>query len=428
MGFWSRLRGIFTKGPYGPGGPTVTWSTQIGGAAPRRGTRALLEAYRTMPWLQATAGRLANEAANAVKLRLYDGPEDDDQRSQIPTTDQRYWMLEMLRKPTLLATGVKMSARERWKLTHLWLSIVGEAGLIKQRGPTGLVTGLTPCNPYWVKRLPCPDEPYYFVQVDKDLGPSKVKPNDMIWLRNPDPLNPFGRGVGTAESLADELDTDEYTAKYIKAWYVNGGLPDTIITAKGADKKALEAAEEKFRQRYQGPRKAHQIHWSGADLAVNRLDTNFKDQDLVKMREFLRNTIIQVYGISPEILGILDSSTRDSTDNAYYLLALGVLVPWLEQVCDALQSELVDEFSSGGPCWVGYKSPIPEDRLLKLRAIATAPSAFRVRDAREVGGFAPDAELGDLRLAEKPTTAGPTNLPPGKGGDPEFTKHLLPAA
>lgn len=411
--FWSRLRG---KGPTAPGGPTVGFSMQVNGAPPRRGTRAILEAYRTMPWLHSVSNRLANEAASATKLRLFNGPEDDETRQQLPVTDRRYEVITMLRRSVRLANGMKVSARKRWKLVHLWMSLLGEAGLIKQRGAGNRVVGLVPINPYWVKRLPSPGHPWFDVQVDKDMAIRPVSPDDMIWLSDPDPLNPYARGVGTAESLADELDTDEYAAKMAKAFFVNGGLPDFFVTFEGASEKQLVAAEERFRAKYNGARKSGATHWTGAKMDIKRLDTSFKDQDLMPLRKFERDTIIQTYNVSPEIFGILDGSTRDSTDNAYYLLALGVLVPWLDLLTDALQDDLAEE-EYGGGFFFGYKSPVPDDRKHKLQCIATAPSAFYKRDVREVGGFTPDPECGDEPLTSKPVVAGPTNIDQPMGGD-----------
>ena len=233
----------------------------------------------------------------------------------------------------------------------------------------------------------------------------------MLWLKGLNLANPYGRGVGPAQVIADELDTDEYASKNVKAWFFNGGLPDVLISSEGADPDELQIAEEKFRARYGGPKKSHQIHWSGRKLEVQRLDTSFKEQDLVALRGDLRDTILRVYGIPPEIFGILENSNRATIDAAYYLLSKGVLFPMLKSLAGQLQLKLLPMFG-GSPRYLGFVNPIPEDRDFQLRGVSVAPSAFNVNEFRQLLGMLP-VNGGDSPLTTGGVTSGETNLPTG---------------
>lgn len=416
MGIASWWRGLWAPKAMLPagGGLLLTGTAQT---PPRRGTIELQQTYRKSPWLHVVVSTIGEKCSAATRaLRLYDGPEYAQNREMLRPGDSRLDLLEVLRRP---AGGV--TAANRWKLCRSWRALCGEFGLVKQRGPSvggrlGRVTGLVPIAPQWIASVPSEGDPYFTIRIG--TLSERVHLVDFVWCVDPDPINPWGRGVGHGESLSDELNADEGAAKMIAAWFANGGMPDVIVSLKGANKDALKDAEDKWHQRHRGARKAHQSHFTNGEVEVNRLDTTFKDQELVALREYEARSIIQTFAISPEVFGILDGSTRNSIDAAYYHFSLSVLAPWLDTLCDLFQEELVPEF--GGGCWLGYERSdvVPDDRDLKLRAIAVNPGAFRVKDLREAGGFVPDRERGDELLQGEPT-ATPTQLPgnAGEGAD-----------
>ena len=430
MGIGSWMRGLFRArgSSSGPGGTVVSyWG--FGGCGPRRGTPELFRAYRESPWLFAVENRLANERANATKLRLFDGPEDDEVRAQIGREDARYELLRVWRRPTRVATGQIITVRQRVKLLALWFGLAGEGFLVKQRDPrTKRVVGLVPLSPLWVLSTPTVRAPYYVVQVSAEKPPQRIAPHDVIPFVDLDAENPYGRGVGVGMTLADEIDTDEGAAKLAKAELHNMGMPAGMMVLDGASQEDVEKTRSRWLERHQGPEKAGQIEFARGKASFIPLTRSQLFGQSVEQRKFLRDMFIQTHGISPEIFGVLDGSTRDSAYVAYYHLALGALVPWAEVVCDALNAHLVPDFAELEDCCASYVSPIPEDRELKLRCIATAPGAFRGRDARQIGGFAPDSELDDVVLSQNAATATPSQIPPGPAngrlGDPQWALAL----
>jgi hypothetical protein len=156
------------------------------------------------------------------------------------------------------------------------------------------------------------------------------------------------------------------------------------------------------------------------ELNVQRLDTNFDDMQLVELRRFLRDTIVQTFSVPPEIFGILENSNRATIDAAYYLLAKGALFPRIRTIAGELQVKLVPEFGAG--LHLGFRNPIPEDRDFQLRGVSVSPSAFSRGELRDLLGFLPGDDA-DAPLASAEIVSEPTNLPPGKGGDPAWTEQ-----
>jgi hypothetical protein len=60
-----------------------------------------------------------------------------------------------------------------------------------------------------------------------------VRDADVITMRNHDPEDPLGRGVGTAFSLGDELDTDEYAARFTKNYFWNNASRPQWSASRG---------------------------------------------------------------------------------------------------------------------------------------------------------------------------------------------------
>ncbi len=439
MGLFDRVRRFFGSSR-DVGGPTIVMSYGIGGASARRGTREVFAAYRTSPWFWLTNNRLAHERATATRkhLLLFDGPEDDPNRARIDRTDPRYEIMRVVRRPVQL-NGRTLTPRQRNKAISLWRSLAGEAYLYKIRSAiTGLPVSLAPISPLWVQRIPTRVAPTYEVQVDPDSPARIIQPRDIIPIVDPDAESCYGRGLGPGVTLADEIDTDEGAGQMGRAVLANFGQPSGLVVIEGANEKSLTVTQAMWKEKFGGPAKAGQVAFAGGKATFLPVNSSIKDSQLIEVRRFLRDLFCHVNGISPEVLGILEGSTRDSVFTSRDTFTLGAIIPWLEEFSDALDTHLVPEFATEEELCFGYSSPRPEDRDLQVRVMAVAPGAFKGRDARRVGGFDPDPSLDDKPLGTEAQRATPTQLPKNPGGpsglmsesqalasDPAFARALV---
>jgi HK97 family phage portal protein len=383
------------------------------GETPRRGSAELLKSFAESPWIRGVVGRISWEVASATRWELYDRPEGDRQRKQLPFNHP---LLKLLRRPSS-----RLSPRLMWATAQSHIELCGEAFLMLDRNAAGVPVELTPAAPTWILETASDLRPYF--RVANELYHRVVDVADMLWLKDLNPERPYGRGAGTAGALADEIDTDESAAKQTKAFFQNGGLPDALVSISGITADQAKTLKEDWVSKYAGPRKSHQAHFTGQAIDVKRLDTTFKDQDLVSLRKHERDTIVQVWGIPPEVFGILENSNRATVDAAYYLFARAVLVPRLRLITDELQRRLVPEFERAFPeygeeIYLGFASPIPEDRDYFVRAVATAPAAFRAGEVRFSAGLQPDPEI-DRNILGGGGVATPSQLPGAGAEDQE---------
>jgi phage portal protein BeeE len=285
-----------------------------------------------------------------------------------------------------------MTGRAVRLLIQNYMELVGEAFLMLERDSAGVPAELWPVPSTWVRKIPGKESDFFEVRYNGlDL---KVAKDDMIWMRNPDPSNPYGRGTGISEALGDELDADEYAAKHVKSWFYNRATPDILVGIKGASESQLRGAKQAWEDNHKGSERAFGSHWHSGEMQVNQLSQTFADQQLVAFREFQRDLIVNTFGVPPEILGILENSNRATIESADYLFTRWVVVPRLEFLRTELQQSLVPMF--GEDLVLEYINPVPEDKEHMLQVAKAAPYAFTVNEIRAMGSHQPlDGDGGD---------------------------------
>lgn len=373
---------------------------------PRRGSVELLQGYRSMPWLRIATSRIADACA-AVPLEVRRRGADGKLSDPLP----KHPLAELLATPIPGAPAITHRAVR--KLTQLHLDMMGEGLWVKERAANGDVVAVVPIPPAWVLETPTPDRPSF--RISHGTEQRWVASADVMFVRDIDPYEPYGRGSGLALALADELDTDEYAAKYVKAYFFNSARPETVVTVEGAEKAELSAMKENFDSNHRGFWGAFRTLFTGRKLTIERLDTAFRDMQLVQLRDAQRDRIVSVFGIPPEILGILTNSNRSTIDAADELMARYVVIPRMDLLVDALNAQLAPEF--GDDIVVTYVSPARADREFQRSVVSTRQAAFTDNEVRQLAGFEP-AKGKDEYPA--PAAFG------AMAADPEWTRHLPP--
>lgn len=375
-------------------------------APPPRGSYELLDLFKSSPWLRATTHKIASSFASiewkvyARQSRAADGStkyvSDNVLRSAPPALRpalirkarasgdlvllDEHPLQVLLDKPNPL-----MSGRAFRQVCQVHLDLLGETYIVLDTNPAGMPLRMWPIPPTWVKQVPTETNPVFRVEVDG--GSFDVPIENMLVIRDQNPADPYGRGVGTGIALADELDIDEFAAKHVATWFHNKGMPDMLISLEGASRPLLEEAKRRWDNATRGFAKAYRTHWTGAKLDVKRLDTAFKDMALIEIRSFERNTIVQVFGVPPEKLGIIENSNRSTSESAQFIFANDVLVPRAELWRAELQNKLVARFDQR--LILDYESPVPGDREYKLRTMQAFSEMFTIDEIRALAEMDP---------------------------------------
>jgi 2'-5' RNA ligase len=387
------------------------------GLPPARGTRDFLRAYSTMPWLRAVTHKISHEVAIA-EWKVFVARPSKPGAKAIHRPDLQRLSDYRLRHKALRELAAKNELHElpdhpllttldsanpyltglgARKVTQIHLDIVGEAFWMKERGGPESASperggrrmpkAVWPIPPHWIMSTPTPDAPFY--RVSYRAWQKVIPDTEILWFRDPDPEFPYGRGSGFATALADELETDEFMAKHLKAFYINRARPDLLFSVPGMKASEMQRLQADWLSRLQGYWRAWLPYFINRPFAVEVLEQDARAQQVVQLREHERNVITQVWGLPPEKLGIIENSNRATADAADLIMNKDVVVPRLEFMRAHLQTFFVPEFDER--LILDYVSPIQEDREFQLKVAQTQTGAAvrRVDEWREFQGLDP---------------------------------------
>lgn len=389
------------------------------GPVPERSTHELLATINSSPWVRACAQRVADCKA-ATQWKLYVGKNKitglaraDMGYAQKAQTDERRKILKALERTGELkeiqshlfldvhsANNAYFTGRDvRW-LASMWYDMIGDVFLIKERTKIGSARGGTqsvwPIPPHWVLNTPTPSQPFY--RVGWRGWQAEIAAEEILWMQNPNPVNPYGRGMGLARSIDDEISLDEFASKHMAAFFKNRAIPDVIVMPKeGGQFTPTERTrfEEFWKSELQGYWRAFKPLFLQSPVDIKTIDQNFRNLQMKELRDQERDIITQTWGIPPELFGIITSSNRSTIEMAPYIFGKYVMEPRLDRDRDFYQYRMLPEYDS--KLILDYVSPIPEDKTFKHTVMTKTPQYFYANEFRTLAGYPEEAELDGLR-------------------------------
>lgn len=371
---------------------------------PQRGMAEMLQAYRTDPWLHVCVdviGRKFAEvpwqlffrpsAADAGKRRHpgrfkhYRGAARHKHFSKAVDTGElkeieEHPLLDLWEAPNPVMSGVCFR-----DLCAKYVKMQGEAFVYKRRDDLGVVFEMWPLAPTWIYRVPTEVTPYFDVSV---IGKTMRLPaEDMIWMKQPELLNPYTRGSGQGESLGSYIDTNHYAMQFQKAYFYNDARPNVLLHMPNAGQEAVEDMKNKLDNAARGPLRSHRpiIYDAPQEMGIHEFDLSSGMTASLPLLTGVRDTFLSVFGVPPEIAGVLTNSNRATIDAAETILARNAISPLCEFVLDEMTRQLVPEFDDR--LLFGYENPVPEDREFQLSVLKAAPWAADAGEWRDLAGL-----------------------------------------
>lgn len=331
----------------GEGGFISRWARP-----PSRNTSEWLATFSTSPRL-AVVDRIASDIAN-VPGHLYrilpDGSEEE-------IFDHRF--LDFLDQPNPL---YEMTSPAIWRLHEIYLMLVGESFLLIERDERDQPVELWNVPPHWVSQTPYLGFPYYSIISPSGITMS-VPVEDMFVMKQLNPLDPFMRGLGLAESVADEVEIDEYAAKFQKRFFYNDATPPVVFLMPGATEEQREAFMARWNQKHKGVENSHRAAALTGEVTIKEIGSgsNYgKNLGFLESREAMRDSILEHFGVPREIMGITENSNRATADSAQYIYAKNVLMPRILNREEAINKQLLPLFGYN-LVW-RYEAVVPYDK------------------------------------------------------------------
>ncbi|KPJ59096.1 MAG: hypothetical protein AMJ46_12580 [Latescibacteria bacterium DG_63] len=404
----------------------------LGKTPTARNTAELIAAYKQVPQFRSVVAKIADHVAS-VHWRLYavrskSGKAKHVRTGQIIERDERKKELARYKRQGELEevqdhpfarmldiANDEHSGFEARRLTQIYLDVVGESFWNLQRGAFNQPTAYWPLPPHWIRQTPSLNKQHYEIKIS---GRSFFSPvEDMLWFRDLDPVEPYGRGSGLGESLGDEIDTTDYAAKYVKAFFYNRAKPDMMVGIEGASPEEIKRTAEGFRQQHLGYNRAHRAYFHGGKMDVKELNSRFDELKIVELQGSLRDAFVHTFGIPPEVLGILTNSNRSTVREALRFFASETVVPRCERLRLKQQQRLIPMYDER--LILEYDSPVPEDDEFELNAMKAAPHYATRGEWREMQGLEHRGEIDDIHyvpvnlIPQSPTSAAVVELSTG---------------
>lgn len=376
MAFWNRwkaTRGTASR-PYQEGGFMVPRWT----APPERNTEEWVQAFRTNPRL-AVVERIASDLSAAAGKLYRIGRDGEEQELD------EHAFLDFWDNPNPLH---EMSNAALWRLLEIYLALKGEGYFIIEKDIFGRPVELWPVPVHWVQMTPYLDHPFYTVRSTSGAL-MQVSVDDMFVMKDLNPYDPFRRGLGQSEALADEIETDEYAAKFQKRFFFNDATPNLVISMPKSTPEQRQRFRAEWMERFRGMYQSHGVATVNGEVVVNKVGDTMKDMDMVNGRIFIRDAVLEHFGVPREIMGITESSNRATSEAAQYIYAQNVLMPRLRRREEAVNKQLLPMF---GPDLVWrYEDIVPRNQEFdKAVALDGWNAGLLTKDeAREKMGLPP---------------------------------------
>ena len=344
-------------------------SMNNGGDLGTQNKQALNKIFGRSPYYKMLVDKRGRDVAR-VKLYLKDLDSKDNEKIT------EHELLDLLNKPNSEMIGMQFR-----KLTQVYYDNIGEWVWWLARDVRGNVIEIFPMNPADITVRGSKNEKWQFNNIN---GVQYIDNKDIIYCRDINPAQPYGRGIGQGQATSDELSIAEKIMKLIGVTFDNKAVPPFIINFKGVSETEVEAAQSKWLTKFKGIANYAKPMFTNADIDIKKLAYNFEETKIVELGEMQRNQFREIWGIPKELIGDLGSSNKASSTNAWNIYAENVVIPNIDIFIQVVQYSLIKEYNekNNTNLELCYKNPNKADEEFILKAITSNPFAFVTNEIR----------------------------------------------
>jgi len=329
------------------------YSTSLWRVPPGKKSEDFLALYGTIGWLFAAVSKISESTAQTKWRIVHRRPSDDEGEEVAPGHPAQ----ELLKKVNPFWTYYDLI-----QFTSMYMDLVGEAFWYFVRDGAGQPAMIWVLQPHRMYVVPS-DNLVEFVSgyvYRSPLGmdiPLNVK--DIIHFKRPNPLNMY-RGLGPVQAAQYDMDTENFTAQYMRNYFFNSAAPGGFIKVPGGyDREQHERLIEMFEKRHQGAQSGGRIGILWGDMEWTAAEVTAREMQLTLIRKLNRDQILGVFGVPLSVMGITENVNRANAEAGYYVYGKEVIDPRLKRI-----KSVIDEFylpMFGTDLYFEYDDPVPED-------------------------------------------------------------------
>lgn len=222
--------------------------------------------------------------------------------------------------------------------------------------------------------------------------------HEVVWLRQPAPLNPYG-GMGAVEPLMPDIESGRYISDWQRNFFKNSANPGGYVQfPERLSDEMFEELTERWAEQHQGVQRAHRVAFLEMGATFQSSDMSMQDMQFTELRQDSRDIIYEANGTSKSLLGVTEDVNRAQAEANEYVFAKYRNVPKLGRTRDALNYQYLPLFgSTGGTVTFDFDNPVPKD--WQADAATTQANANAAIGLVRVG-FDPKGTLNAMSLPE----------------------------
>ena len=345
---------------------------------------AYLKVYGEVGWLFA-ANNIISENVADVKWDLFnkDGGQKGDLVGAHPLMDMLGYVNPFQTKYQFL------------HLLQLYIGLVGEAFIVLNFNRLGVPAEMWLAPPQYIVIVPSSETYISHYEYRKGLSHLRLEVPEVIHIKNTDPHNPY-RGVGTAQTLGVDLDSEKNAARYQNRLFYNDATPGLLIEYPDIPEKGeRDKIRTEWNEIHQGWRNARKTGFLWGGAKANTVALTNRDMEYWRLRKINRETIIGAYRIPTSMLGLEGPGSRARVEADELVFSKYVLKPALTRIKESLNEQLVPLYDDG--YMLDFENVVPENReavVAEVKELYPAGVITR-QEARVALGYDAEPQAGE---------------------------------
>lgn len=245
----------------------------------------------------------------------------------------------------------EQSRYELLSLVTTHLHVAGNAYLHKVRARNGKPVQLWPLRPDRIEIKPGRNGLIESYAYSIGGQPTFIPAEDVVHFKmHPDPLDDY-YGLSPISVLARFGDLDNSATDFLRAFFLNAGVPGGLLTFKSGrvGKDERERVRQSWRDQFSTSKGWHDVGVMDADVTYQELGSVPRKLDLSTVWGVTESRICMVFGVPAVLVGAwigLQNSTFANYETAQKSLWQETLLPFYVRLADKLTMGVASEFGA----------------------------------------------------------------------------------
>ena len=199
-------------------------------------------------------------------------------------------------------------------------------------------------NPTTIEVLRARDGISGFKQTIDGQHTNTFPREEVVYFREYHPDDDLGPGIPTMTVVKQAVDIERQCLLYIDAFFKNDATPSLLLTTEQqVPEKTLLETLARWRKKFQGVRKSHEVAMADRGLKAQILSHSLKDNRVIEIRDQARGEICVGMRVPKILIGDMEKATYANAQEARKFMIEDLIIPRSRHYADAINQDLVQQ-------------------------------------------------------------------------------------